>query len=79
MRKFERFITLQGKGLVCLKKVFTKKWIKIELNEKMNKFIDIPTFYEHKLINNSDQKLLSIFFTDEIYNEDNSDTFYSNQ
>lgn len=79
MRKFERFITLQGKGLVYLKKVFTKKWIKIELNEKMNKFIDIPTFYEHKLINNSDQKLLSIFFTDEIYNEDNSDTFYSNQ
>lgn len=79
MRKFERFITLQGKGLVFLKKIFTKTWIKIELDEKKNKFIDIPTFYEHKLINNSNQKLLSIFFTDEIYNDDNSDTYYTNQ
>ena len=75
MNKIERFTTIHGKTKILLKKLYETKWHTIELSKNNGRYLDIPTYYVHKLISNSNNNVISIFFSDEIYDRLKPDTY----
>ena len=75
-KKIERFIILQGSALIKFRFIFEKKIHKILVKAKDKKCVDIPTYCTHNLKNNSKKNLLTLFFSNEIYNPRKPDTYY---
>ena len=48
----------------------------MNINSKSKCSVDIPTYCTHSLTNRLNKKLITVFFSNEIYNPNNSDTFY---
>ena len=75
-KKIERFIILQGSALIKFRYIFEKKIHKILVKAKDKQCVDIPTYCTHNLTNNSNKNLLTLFFSNEIYNSRKPDTYY---
>lgn len=75
-KKIERFIVLQGSALIKFRYIFEKKIHKFLVKAKDKQCIDIPTYCTHNLTNNSNKNLLTLFFSNEIYNPHKPDTYY---
>ena len=76
MFKFERFRFYNGITDIYLRKIFTKKIIKYTIKNNLMLYIDIPTYYTHKLVNNSSNESLGIFTSIPRYNKNKPDTYY---
>ena len=75
-RKIERFIVIQGKALVELRKIDTNDKLSFILEgEKLN-FIDIPIWYTHNIKNIGEDVLYTNFWINEPYNSEDADTFF---
>ncbi|MCF7916348.1 MAG: NAD-dependent epimerase/dehydratase family protein [Candidatus Omnitrophica bacterium] len=76
--KFERFLILEGRALISLRRLFTDKVIKFELDGQEPAYVDIPTFYTHNIKNIGKNKLITLFWSNKIKKDLNIDTFYEN-
>ena len=76
--KIERFIVVQGKALVELRRIDSNIKFSFELNGDDLEYIDIPVWYTHKIKNIGDDLLLTLFWIDEPYNSNDSDTYLIN-
>lgn len=75
-RKVERFFVLQGKACIKLRKLFTDEVISYDLDGEAPAFIDIPTLHTHNITNVGDTELITLFWSDEFFDPDNSDTYF---
>lgn len=75
-RKIERFFVVKGSALIKIRKIGTDKTIDFILNDNCPSFIDIPVFYTHNITNIGDSDLVTFFWTNEIFNKQDTDTFY---
>jgi UDP-2-acetamido-2,6-beta-L-arabino-hexul-4-ose reductase len=75
-RKIERFIVTQGTALVKLRKIDSKETFSFILNGNNLDFIDIPIWYTHNIKNIGDDILLTLFWINEFYNPNNTDTYF---
>lgn len=75
-RKVERFCVVQGEAIIRLRKLDTDKIIEYSVSGKNPAFIDIPIFHTHNITNTGDSELLTLFWSNEIYNPDDSDTYF---
>lgn len=75
-RKVERFFVLQGKAQIKLRKLFTDDVIIYDLNGDNPAYVDIPTLHTHNITNIGDTELITLFWSDEFYDPDNSDTYF---
>jgi UDP-2-acetamido-2,6-beta-L-arabino-hexul-4-ose reductase len=73
-RKVERFVVLSGKANLALRRMFTDQVINIVADEEPVA-IDQPTGWTHNLTNAGDQTLYMFFWTNDIFDPDNPDTF----
>lgn len=75
-RKIERFFVIKGIASLKLRKVgsttVTEYIIKADVNPA---FVDIPLFYTHNITNIGRSELLTIFWTNELLNKDDTDTY----
>ena len=76
MRKIERFCVIGGEASIKLRRIGTDKVTEYILNGNEPSFIDIPVFYTHNITNIGKDNLLTLFWTNEIFNPDDTDTFY---
>ena len=74
-RKIERFIVIQGKALVELRKIDTNDKLSFILEGNKLNFIDIPIWYTHNIKNIGTEKLVTLFWINEPYDPKNSDTY----
>lgn len=74
-RKFERFIVLKGKAILELRRIGTSQIISFNLDGRRPAFVDIPVWHNHKLVNTGKEILYTLFWTNEIFNPDDHDTF----
>ena len=74
-QKFERFLVIAGEAEIRVRRLFEDhvKVFKVSGNEPG--FIDIPTFHSHEITNTGDRDLLTLFWSHEIYNASNPDTY----
>jgi len=75
-RKVERFSIVKGRALVQLRRVGTTTVQDYVLDGEKPAYIDIPVLYTHNLINIGEEELLMLFWTSELYNPEDPDTYY---
>jgi len=74
-KKIERFCVVSGSATIKLRKLFSKKVLVYKVTGKKPAYIDIPTFYTHNIKNTGKEKLLTIFWSNEIFDPKKPDTF----
>ena len=59
-----------------LRKIGSDKRISFELSGNQPEYIYMPVWSTHNISNVGKTPLITLFWTNEFYNDDNSDTFY---
>jgi UDP-2-acetamido-2,6-beta-L-arabino-hexul-4-ose reductase len=75
-KKIEKFIVIKGKAIIKFRKITEKKIYSMIVNGNRPVCIDIPNFFTHNIKNIGNSDLLTLFFSNEIYNPKLSDTFF---
>ena len=74
-RKIERFVVMEGRARIRLRKMFTDEVVSVEVRGESPISLDIPTLHTHELTNISDTVLLTAFWTDEIFDSSKPETY----
>jgi UDP-2-acetamido-2,6-beta-L-arabino-hexul-4-ose reductase len=75
-RKVERFAVISGKASIQLRKVDSEEVIEYILDGEHPAYVDMPIWYTHNITNIGDTELITLFWINEPYNEENSDTYF---
>ena len=75
-RKIERFSVIQGKALIQLRKIGSNTTHDFRLNGDSPSFVDMPIWYTHKITNIGEEPLITLFWINEPYDENDSDTYF---
>ena len=75
-RKAERFAVIKGKAKIQLRRIGTNHLIEYELNGEQPSFVDMPIWYTHNIINTGDEELVTLFWINEPFNQDDPDTYF---
>ncbi len=76
-RKIERFCVVMGEAVIRLRRLGTDEVIAFEVSGKQPMALDIPVFYTHNITNTGNSDLLTLFWSNEIFNPEDPDTYYS--
>ena len=77
-RKIERFSVIKGKAKIVLREILSDEVLEFILDGNQSSYLDIPIWYTHNIKNISEEDLITIFWINEHYNEDTSDTYLEN-
>jgi len=75
LHKVERFLVLRGSGVIRLRKLFTEEVVEFPVSGDRPAIIDMPTMWVHSIVNTGDDELLTLFFADELFDPEYSDTY----
>ncbi len=75
-RKLERFCVVQGEAIIRLRRIGTDELIEYKVNGINPSTIDIPIFYTHNIKNTGSENLLTLFWSNEIFDPDDPDTYF---
>lgn len=75
-RKIERFAVISGKASIKLRKVNTDEVVEYTLDGEIPSYVDMPVWYTHNITNIGNSELITIFWINEPYNEEDSDTYF---
>lgn len=76
-RKVERFAVISGKALIKLRKVNTDQIYEYILDGNEPAYVDMPIWFTHNITNIGDTELITLFWINEPYNSDDSDTYFN--
>lgn len=74
-RKIERFCVIKGNARIKIRKVGERKAQFFTVSGEKPVIIDIPIWYAHNIKNVSPEPLLTLFYSNEIFDKHNPDTF----
>lgn len=74
--KIEKFCVISGKATVKLRHILNNEVISYNVSGKDIRIIDIPPGYTHSITNTSKQKLITLFWANEIFDPQKPDTYY---
>lgn len=75
-RKIERFSVIKGKALIQLRKINTDEVLEFTLDGEEPAYVDMPVWYTHNMKNIGTEELLTIFWINEPYNSEDTDTYF---
>lgn len=75
-RKIERFAVIKGKALIQLRKIDSDEVLDFYLDGSEPAYVDMPIWYTHNIKNIGEEELLTIFWINEPYNAEDSDTYF---
>lgn len=75
-KKIERFSVIKGKALIKLRKKGTEEVIQYHLNGDTPAYVDMPIWYVHNIENIGNDELYTIFWSNELYDANDPDTFF---
>jgi UDP-2-acetamido-2,6-beta-L-arabino-hexul-4-ose reductase len=75
-RKIERFIVIKGKAKIELRRIGTSEVLHFELDGNNPSFVDMPIWYSHNITNTGDDELITLFWINEFFNPDDTDTYF---
>jgi len=74
--KFERFIVLDGNATIRFRRLFNDNVESFTVSGEKPSYVDIPTFTTHNITNTGSTNLLTLFWSNVFYNENNPDTYF---
>lgn len=75
-RKVERFCVVKGEAVIRLRKLGTNNIVEFPVSGNSPVALDIPVFYTHNITNTGNSELLTLFWSNEIFNPEDTDTYY---
>ena len=75
-RKIERFAVIKGKALIQLRKIDSDEVLDFYLDGEEPAYVDMPIWYTHNIKNIGDEELYTIFWINEPFNPEDSDTYF---
>jgi UDP-2-acetamido-2,6-beta-L-arabino-hexul-4-ose reductase len=75
-RKIERFSVIKGKALIQLRKIGTTKEFNYYLSGEEPAYVDMPIWYTHNIKNVGEEELYTMFWINEFYDANDSDTYF---
>jgi UDP-2-acetamido-2,6-beta-L-arabino-hexul-4-ose reductase len=75
-RKIERFAVIKGKALIQLRKIGSQEVLDFYLDGQTPAYVDMPIWYTHNIKNIGDEELYTIFWINEAFNPQDSDTYF---
>ncbi|MFC7400987.1 NAD-dependent epimerase/dehydratase family protein [Citricoccus sp. GCM10030269] len=76
LRKIERFVVLEGQARLGIRRMFTDEVVTIDVTGDTPQAVDMPVGWVHNIRNTGVGNVLTQFWTNEIFNPDDTDTFY---
>ena len=73
-RKIERFSVIKVKAKIELREILSNKKFEF-IMDGLNHLIDIPVWYTHNIQNIGDEDLITVFWINEHYEDETSDTY----
>jgi UDP-2-acetamido-2,6-beta-L-arabino-hexul-4-ose reductase len=77
IRKIERFVIIQGKAQIQLRRFGKKQIHTLIIDQNKPAFVDIPVWYTHNLTNIGNDELMTVFWINEWYNPNDTDTYFT--
>lgn len=74
--KNEKFLVINGNGLICLRKVGESEVVEYRVSGDKMEVVDIPPGYTHNIINTGNSDMVTIMWANEIFNDKKPDTYY---
>jgi UDP-2-acetamido-2,6-beta-L-arabino-hexul-4-ose reductase len=75
LRKVERFVVLQGQASIRIRRLFDDRIIDLDVCGEEPSVVDIPTLHTHNLVNIGNSELLTLFWSHEVFDSENPDTY----
>ncbi|QIK70042.1 SDR family oxidoreductase [Erysipelothrix sp. HDW6C] len=73
--KTEKFLVVQGEGLIQFRDVFETEIIEYVVSGTQLEVVDIPPGYTHNIINTGDDDMVTVMWVNEPFDPNNPDTF----
>jgi len=73
--KIERFLVVAGKGIIRLRRLFNDSIHEFHVSGDVPSYIDIPSLYTHNITNCGHEEMLTLFWSHEIFDPLNLDTY----
>ncbi len=77
-RKIERFSVIKGKARIQLREILSEEVSEFIIDGNQPSYVDMPVWYTHNIQNIGDDDLITVFWINEHYQEDTSDTYLEN-
>ena len=74
--KTEKFCVVSGSAVIRFRKIGTQEVIKYQVSGNGISIVDIPPGYTHSIENTGNDDMICLFWSSEIFNPENPDTFY---
>lgn len=75
LSKVERFLVIGGEATIQIRRMFDDKIIEFQVNGNNPQYIDMPTLHTHNITNTGETKLVTLFWSHEIFDPSNPDTY----
>ena len=75
-RKIERFVVLKGSATIQLREVGSGKVHEYTLSGGNPSYVDMPVWYTHNITNVGNDELLTLFWINEPFDPNDSDTYF---
>ncbi|MGH3457714.1 NAD-dependent epimerase/dehydratase family protein [Aeromicrobium sp.] len=75
LRKVERFVVIGGQARIRLRRLFTDDVRTLDVSGDVPVAVDMPTMWAHDITNTGDSELLTLFWTDSVFDPDHPDTY----
>jgi len=73
--RLERFLVLQGLGLLRIRKLFSKEILNFTLDGSTPAYVDIPTLHTHSISNIGSETLITLFWSHQLLDPTHPDQF----
>lgn len=74
-RKLERFLVTSGEAEIRLRKLFSDQVTVFRVSGERPCYVDMPTFHTHSITNVGASDLVTLFWTNEIFDPNDTDTY----
>lgn len=74
--KVERFLVVSGDAMIRLRRLGSENVIEFSVSGNEPTYVDMPTLHTHSITNVGDTELLTLFWSHEIFDPENPDTFF---
>lgn len=75
LRKVERFVVVDGEARISLRRMLTDELISFDVSGEEPVIVDMPTLWAHNIVNTGDRELTTMFWTNELFDASNPDTY----
>lgn len=75
LRKIERFLVVEGEALIRIRRVLGDEVWTYRVNGRAPAAVDMPTMHTHSIENIGDRPLLTLFWTNEVFDPAAPDTY----